>query len=768
MCMTFRRSFLVPVFLAAVSSVACCAEDKQPVSWTPSGWGGGGFYYSAVFHPTQDGVIYMGSDVLGCYKSQDHGRTWKMINNGIAGYGVFSLAVDRTNPQTVYAATTDGLSKSTDGGEHWQTLPNTGRSQLRITGEKNRSIRSICVDPSDGNTVYAASPAGKVYKSTDGGQTWAVVYETKLNEETGDFLRVQFGGATNDIYGGIWAAVAYPKDIKPADALGFGFSFKGDKTTPRQVSLTLRTANGETYRSRELNGLFANDQWQDVVLKASDFVPDPAYVKKFPDKAAAMPATPDWSSVVRFDFAYVSHRPTDTSVAKLGRFFFVAKDPSAPADAAPALKTVREFKKNKKVWSYGNVRVGDLKVGPIFSVAVAEHNPAWVIAASSNVGLVMSKDAGKTWRELDTPKRAGSVVFAGPKTIYATFFQDGIRKSTDGGKTWATITPTGVTADTRFWDIVASPTEPQQVCVIAPEGWGGAFYMSGDGGKTWQKRAKIKADLAANPTLPQDCPNGEAGISNPRNLAINPQNPQELFIACNWRPCMSRDGGQTWAESSRGADITCVTDIRFSKDGKRTYVSAMDEGALVSEDGGQNWKPLWPMKHDPKISGHNWRLAITDMNGADRILATCSPWAGVPNCVILSEDGGKSYKIITEGLPDYVPTANTMWGRSYPRALAIDPSDPQVLYLGMDGDPTKGKSGGGGSSSRSTGAARGSSCRTNPAAAGATTPLRSTRRTRSVCSGEREAPGRASIAVIRRARPGRTCSARTAGCSTYS
>jgi exopolyphosphatase/guanosine-5'-triphosphate,3'-diphosphate pyrophosphatase len=38
--------------------------------------------------------------------------------------------------------------------------------------------------------------------------------------------------------------------------------------------------------------------------------------------------------------------------------------------------------------------------------------------------------------------------------------------------------------------------------------------------------------------------------------------------------------------------------------------------------------------------------------------------------VVISEDGGATFKIAKSGLPDYRPTANTMWGMSYPRGLA--------------------------------------------------------------------------------------------------
>ncbi|MBL8014322.1 MAG: hypothetical protein JNN05_10790, partial [Candidatus Omnitrophica bacterium] len=66
---------------------------------------------------------------------------------------------------------------------------------------------------------------------------------------------------------------------------------------------------------------------------------------------------------------------------------------------------------------------------------------------------------------------------------------------------------------------------------------------------------------------------------------------------------------------------------------------------------------------------------------------TSSPWnqANI-NQVILSQDGGKNFELIRNGLPSYRPKKNTMWGEGYPRALAVDPSNPNNVYLGIDGD----------------------------------------------------------------------------------
>ena len=88
--------------------------DDTAAKWEPCGWGGGGWFWATVFHPTKDGVIYLALDVGGIAKTTDHGLNWKIMNKGLTNCGAYSLAVDRSNPETVYAATEGGLHKSTD------------------------------------------------------------------------------------------------------------------------------------------------------------------------------------------------------------------------------------------------------------------------------------------------------------------------------------------------------------------------------------------------------------------------------------------------------------------------------------------------------------------------------------------------------------------------------------------------------------------------------------------------------------------------------
>lgn len=661
------------------------AENSTP-AWTPAGWSGGGFYFSAAFHPTRDGVLFLGMDVSGVAKSQDHGKTFRVVNKGLENYGMYSLAVDVKNPDIVYAGTDGGLHKSTDGGESWAFVPNTEKKNLRITSERNISVRSVACDPTDSNIVYAASPAGKIYKSSDGTSTWRVVYQKQSEPDTFEGVHVQFGKANDAYFGAIWTPLQFPKGT--SDVIGIGLTLKGDGSSPERAYVNLKTSEGIVYRSRNVREIFSVAEARDVVYRSDDFEIDPEFTKKSPDLAASAPKKPNWPTITRMDFSRVS-APNTASVLKIGRIFFVAR-----ADDVEKKYSLRDLTVEKKLPFSGNVRFGAADSGgAIRSVAVCASNPSKVIAATSENGLLLSEDKGETWRPLPTPKKALHATFdpVNASVIYGAFGSDGIHKTTDNGLTWTKISST-LPPKFSAREIAVNTTNPAEIYAIGADGWNGVFCYSTDAGLTWSISRSVRIDPTINPTLPRD--GASSSLSTPTNLTMNPRNPKELFISANWRPAYSADGGRTWEERVLGADITVQTDIRFS--GNNVYVSAMDEGTLMSEDQGKTWKQLWPLKHDQEFSGHNWRLGVNKVGGVDRIVATVSPWSGKNKVIIaISEDGGKSYKTTTAGLPTYEVKANTMWGRGYPRALAVDPTNPMTIYLGIDGDPSEGKSGGG-------------------------------------------------------------------------
>jgi photosystem II stability/assembly factor-like uncharacterized protein len=344
----------------------------------------------------------------------------------------------------------------------------------------------------------------------------------------------------------------------------------------------------------------------------------------------------------------------------------------------------------------------------VSSVALVPGEAGTVYVSNTRLGMFRSDDAGATWSALDGPRTVLSVTTSArdPATVWAACGGDGIWRSDDRGRTWTPVegwrgTLANGSKALQIREVALHPARPGLVYAIGNQEWNGSLFRSDDGGTTWSRSLRVRCSPPGNPNHPYhgEAAKGFEDMSRPTSIVLDPADPDQVFIAANWRNVFSADGGRTLEERSTGADNTCHTDIRFL--GGRTYVTAMDEGLFVSDDAGGVWRQLVPHKYEPLVSGHFWRVLAAPSGGSTRVVTTCSPWTSgsdprIANRVFVSEDGGGSFAMTTAGLPDHVPHANCVWGRSYPRALAADPNDPQVLYLGMDGDAEPaGRAGGG-------------------------------------------------------------------------
>ena len=77
-----------------------------------------------------------------------------------------------------YAAVEDGaVLVSNDRGQNWQLAPGSpgGANHAPQAGQVHSDVHSIAVHPSDADLVLAPTGGG-LYRSTDGGKTWALLY----------------------------------------------------------------------------------------------------------------------------------------------------------------------------------------------------------------------------------------------------------------------------------------------------------------------------------------------------------------------------------------------------------------------------------------------------------------------------------------------------------------------------------------------------------------------------------------------------------------
>jgi photosystem II stability/assembly factor-like uncharacterized protein len=108
-----------------------------------------------------EGVLVLGAADQGILRSEDGGKTWIPSRDGIGSGVIFSVRGDATSSR-LYAATSVGLFASVDTGRTWSA-----------TSLNDTMVVSIGVNPVDGLNVMAIGRDGSLYRSTDGGATWA-------------------------------------------------------------------------------------------------------------------------------------------------------------------------------------------------------------------------------------------------------------------------------------------------------------------------------------------------------------------------------------------------------------------------------------------------------------------------------------------------------------------------------------------------------------------------------------------------------------------
>jgi photosystem II stability/assembly factor-like uncharacterized protein len=122
----------------------------------------------------------------GLYRSDDGGNSWNDIANGVPSDFGFCMAAHPHNPETVYIVpiesdqyrcTPEGklrVYRTTNAGKSWEPLTR-GLPQKNAMETVLRD--ALATDTCDPAGVYFGTRSGKVYGSSDGGNSWRLVAE---------------------------------------------------------------------------------------------------------------------------------------------------------------------------------------------------------------------------------------------------------------------------------------------------------------------------------------------------------------------------------------------------------------------------------------------------------------------------------------------------------------------------------------------------------------------------------------------------------------
>ena len=204
---------------AAGSGEAPGLLDK--LEWRQAGPFRGGRVGAVAGDPRDRNTFYFGSTGGGVWKSQDGGQYWENVSDGFfKRASVGAIAVAGSDPNVIYVgmgescirgnvAHGDGVYRSTDGGKTW----------AHLGLEKTRHIGKVRVDPHDPDTAYVAAlghahgpnPERGVYRTKDGGKTWKRVLYRNGNAGAID-LSIDPNNS-RIIYATIWEAIRRPWEL---------------------------------------------------------------------------------------------------------------------------------------------------------------------------------------------------------------------------------------------------------------------------------------------------------------------------------------------------------------------------------------------------------------------------------------------------------------------------------------------------------------------------------------------------------------------------
>jgi photosystem II stability/assembly factor-like uncharacterized protein len=204
-----------------------------------------------VINPVTPAIMYAGT-IGGVSKSVNGGATWN-ATGPITG-SVRCLAIDPTNTSIVYAGTGNGVYKTTNGGDSWTAMSNGIVFQLVSNANFPIAIRALAIDPSNPATIYAASGLG-FYKTTNGGANWTRI-GTGTGLTTESFLAVVFEPATpSTIYAGASSGGVFKSTNSGASwtAMNSGLTTSGSRNVR---SLTLVTNFPSTLYVGTAAGIF--------------------------------------------------------------------------------------------------------------------------------------------------------------------------------------------------------------------------------------------------------------------------------------------------------------------------------------------------------------------------------------------------------------------------------------------------------------------------------------------------------------------------------
>lgn len=469
---------------------------------------------SLAIDPRNGTTIYAGT-WWRAYKSTDSGKSWRLIKDGmIDDSDVFAIDLDPQNPDHIISSACSGIYESFNAGEKW--------AKIQGIPSQSRRTRDILRNPAVPGNVYAATTEG-FWLSSNGGKTWSLTTQRNLEINSiavhPDAPNRVFIGTNN--YGMMVSNDGGRNFVQTNTSFTsrFTYSITPDIEQPsRLYTLThnVATGGGFFFISKDGGGSWNPARNLDVgrirpfVVRQNKTNPNQMYMGTNVGLFSSVDRGESWTQMTA---AKITAKPKGRPAAKksVKKTAMTAKAAPAPAPVHSPLRPVL------------NEKVKVLEILPGVK--------GGILAGTDN-GLYRSYDPAKGWEKLSFPSEINSNVFAihvsasRPDTIWAGTATSGVVVSHDAGKTWKRTG--GAVNDVPVSSIMSDPVRPDYIYVGTIQ----TFYVSRDNGQTWTRRG------------------GNLPLGNFTSILINPNNTDEILLSSSLETdggiFISTDAGNRW------------------------------------------------------------------------------------------------------------------------------------------------------------------------------------------------------------------------------
>jgi photosystem II stability/assembly factor-like uncharacterized protein len=436
-------------------------------------------------------IIYLGYAVGGVWKSDNHGVSYAPVFDEQTSASIGDIAIHPTNPNIVYVGTGepnnrqsasfgDGVYKTTDGGKTWKN----------IGLKETQSIARIVIDPKNPEIVYVAAVGHLfgpnkergLYKSTNGGATWTLV--KYIDEDTG-ITDVALDPSNPSI---VYAA-SYQRRRGTAWMNGGG-----------PGSGVWKSENGGASWTKLTNfGIDKDMTLGRIALGVSRSNPSTVYVQIQAGPSNTVEATTGRGGRGAGGGAPVTPEVTPAGAAQRASDSAAAvRAGSTPQAAGQLAQTLAQFA-GRGGGGRGGYDPGDNANVSACNNGAPNARPSTAPLNANEGGVFRSDNRGGSWRIVSNCN-SRPMYFSqlrvdptNPNTLYV----GGLpwAKSTDGGKTFATLDEAGGNGEPGHVDQHAmwiDPRNPKHIMI----GNDGGLNVTWDQGKNWDYVNNMTTSLA--------------------------------------------------------------------------------------------------------------------------------------------------------------------------------------------------------------------------------------------------------------------------------